>query len=156
VEGIIDEVISKDSSFYSRYLIGKARHVMHKARQKELAPYHLSPQQVQILFNLYILHKTTLAELARYSNRGINTLSDQMTMLEKGGLVKKVRETPKSTLLSFELTEKGLNTYNHTNERKKADKEIMSVLSEEERQQLISLLKKVIDKAEEYDSTKSA
>jgi len=45
--------------------------------------------------------------MARYTDREINTLSMQMMRMEKDGLVRKTRETPKSTLLSFEMTEKG-------------------------------------------------
>jgi DNA-binding MarR family transcriptional regulator len=70
--------------------------------------------------------------------------------LIKEGLLKKIRETPKSTLLSFELTEKGFDAFNFSNDRIKADREIMSVLSEEERQQLISMLNKIITKAETH------
>ena len=132
MKGIIEQVISQDSSFYSRYLIGAAKHSMEMATRRVLAPYHISPQQAQILFIIYNLHKTTLAEVAKHTARGINTISNQMTAMEKEGLVNKIRETPKSTLLSFELTAKGVNAYNNSNKRIKADRTIMSVLSEEE------------------------
>jgi DNA-binding MarR family transcriptional regulator len=51
--------------------------------------------------------------------------------------------------LRFELTEKGLDIYNKSKNRK-VDKAIMLALSKEEREQLISLLKKIISKAEKY------
>jgi DNA-binding MarR family transcriptional regulator len=146
----MEERSSRDSHLYARLLLGRARHLMLNARRKELAPYQISPRQAYILFILYNLdHKATLTELARYSDRGINTLSMQMTRMEKDGLVKKFRETPKSTLLSFELTEKGINTYNRS-KIMKSDKAIMSIFSEEERQQLISMLLRIIAKAEKY------
>jgi len=144
------EIASKDSSIYTRLLMGRARHLMLNARQKEVAPYHVSPQQAYLLFILQSLgHKATLSELAGYINRGINTLSMELTKMEKDGLVKKTRETPKSTLLTIELTEKGLETYKKTN-KLKTDIAIMSVLSEEERQKLISMLNKIIIKAGTY------
>ena len=117
---------------------------MVMARRKELAPYHISPQQAHILLMLHELgRKSTLRELANYAERGINTLSEQMTNLENDGLVEKNRETPKSTLLSFGLTKKGIELCDCISEMR-ADEEIMSVLSEEERQQLISILKKIL------------
>jgi DNA-binding MarR family transcriptional regulator len=123
---------------------------MLNARQKELSPYHLSSRQAYILFLLYHLgQRATLATLAKDGDREINTISLQMTTLEKDGLVKKIREVPKSRLLRFELTEKGLDIYNKSKNRK-VDKAIMSTLSKEEREQLISLLKKIISKAEKY------
>jgi DNA-binding MarR family transcriptional regulator len=105
---------------------------MNRARQKELRPFDISPRQATILFIL---------------NRQINTLSQQITRMEKNGLVRKVRETPKSALISFELTEKGTEIYNKSVETSSVE-QIMSVLTEEERQQLISLLKKIAAAAE--------
>ena len=146
----MDEITAKDSSLYARLLLGRARHLMVKARQKELTPYHISPRQANVLFILYNLgHKATLSELAKHTDRENNTLSIQMTRMERDGIVKKVRETPKSTLISFELTEKGIDTYNFV-KISKTIKDIMSVLSEEERQMLIAILKKIIKKAGKY------
>src|SRR5271157_3841072 len=117
----LEEILSQDKKFYARYLIGKARHALLKVRRKELAPYQISPRQAQTIFDLFNLKKATLAELAKHSNRGINTLSNQMALLEKDGLVKKTRETPKSTLLTFELTEKGSNVYRSSFTHNRAD-----------------------------------
>ena len=146
----MDEITAKDSSLYARLLLGRARHLMVKARQKELAPCHISPRQANVLFVLYNLgHKATLSELAKHTDREKNTLSIQMTRMERDGIVKKFRETPKSTLISFELTEKGIEIYEFA-KQSKSIKEIMSVLSEEDRQILIALLKKIIKKAGKY------
>jgi len=146
------EIASHNSSVYARLLMGRARHLMLNARQKEVAPYHISPQQAYLLFVIQKLdHKATLSELARYMGKGINTLSMELTRMEKDGLVKKNRDTPKSTLLTIEVTGKGLETYKNTN-KLKSDKTIMSVLSEEERQLLIALLNKIIGKAQQYQN----
>ena len=141
---------TKGSILYSRHLIGKTRHMMFKARQKELAPYHIFPQQAHVLILLRDLgRKVTLTELANFTERKVCTLSEQLIKMEKDGLVKKTRETPKSNLVNFELTQKGLSLYDCC-KKMRAQKAIMSALSEEERQQLISLLKKLIKKAEKY------
>ena len=146
---IIEQTISENSCNYGRYLMGEARHLMLQTRKKELAQYHITPQQSYIICIIYTLHKTTLTELARVTNRGINTLSSEMSTMERDGLVKKTREKPKSTLLSFELTEKGIKVYKNSN-KGKATIKIMSIFTEEERQQLISMLLKIIDKAKKY------
>jgi len=144
------EIASRDSGAYARLLIGRARHLMLNARQNKVAPYHISPQQAYLLFILQSLgHKATLSELAGYIDRGIKTLSMELTRMEKDGLVKKTRTTPKSTLLTIELTEKGFEIYKNTNNFK-SDKAIMSFLSEEECQKLISMLNKIIIKAGTY------
>lgn len=141
---------SKNNILYSRIMLGKARDLLVKARQKELAPFNISPQQAHILFILYLLgNKATIAELASHSDRELNTLSIQTTRMEKDGLIRKVREKPKSNHLRIELTAKGLKVYKNT-EKIKSIKMIMSVLSKEERQQLVSLLEKIVGSAEKY------
>ena len=148
----LEEKTAEDSSIFSRYLIGRLRHLMFNARLKELAPYHISPRQSTIIFILYTLgHKATLSELAKRTDRKMSTLSIQLVRMEKDGLVKKAREVPKSAQKSIELTEKGVDLYKKSYDMKSV-KEIMSILSEEERQQLISLLRKVISKAEKYQT----
>ena len=146
-----EKIISKNTRLYARSLIGRVRHLMWNVRKKELAPYHISPQQANILFIIYYLgRKATVGEVTRYSERAINTISKQMSIMEKDGLLKSVREVPKSNLLKFELTEKGLLTFKNSN-KLIADKKIMSVLSEGERKQLISLLKRIISETEKYE-----
>jgi len=151
----IDDILSKNSSVYARHLLGQARHLMFWARQKELTQYDILPRQAYILFLLYNLsHQPTLAELSNYTGREIGTLSIQLTRMEKDGLVKKLRENARSVLLKYELTEKGISAYKISN-KTKSEKKIMSVLSEEERQQFISTLKKIINNAERYKKRES-
>ena len=146
----IDKLMSQDSSVYARYLIGRVSHKMFWAQQKEMAQNHITPRQAYVLFVLANLgHTATLAELSKYTERGVSNISIQLTRMEKDGLVKKTRETPKSALLKFELTEKGSNLEKRCN-IKTSDKTIMSVLSEEERQQLISMMNKLRNKAIKY------
>ena len=143
----IDKLMSQDSSVYARYLIGRVSHKMFWAQQKEMAQHRITPRQAYVLFVLANLgHMATLAELSKYTERGVSNISIQLTRMEKDGLVKKTHE---SALLKFELTEKGSNLEKRCN-IKTSDKTIMSVLSEEERQQLISMMNKLRNKAIKY------
>jgi len=66
------KIASRNSGVCARLLTGRARHLMLNARQKEVAPQLVFPQQAYLLFILFSLkHKATLAELERYLNRGI-------------------------------------------------------------------------------------
>ena len=61
------EIVSRNSCIYARLLMGRARHVMLNARQKEVSPYHISPQQAYLLFILHSVgHKATLPELGAW------------------------------------------------------------------------------------------
>jgi DNA-binding MarR family transcriptional regulator len=146
----MEEKISSNIERYAWLLVGRARHIMLKARQKELAPYEISPQQAHVIDALYYLgQKATLAELAKDSDRGIASISALLTRLEKDGLVNKSRENRKSVLKKFDLTEKGTNAQEIISKRLSIHK-IMSVLSEEELRQLISVLQKIISSSEKY------
>lgn len=146
-ENVIEELYAMDDSLYVRVLLGRARRYMFKARELELAPFGVSPEQAFILFILHNLdHKATLAELASLTERGINTTSFHMIRMVKEGLVKKTREDRKTTLLKFELTEKGIIIFNNSS-KMESDRKIMSIFSNEERSQLISMLQRIINKA---------
>ena len=146
----LDEITAKDSKLYSRILISRVRDLMLDIRQDELAPYDISPRQAYILEILFKLgHKATLTQLAKYNEREANTISVQMTKMEKEGLVRKVRKSSKSTLLIYELTQKGLDTYQQT-KKQTSEKAIMSALSESERQEFMALLNKILAKANKY------
>lgn len=140
------ELVQPNANMYLRYLIGRARHYIITIRQKQLKPYHISPRQTNVLYYLYNFgNNMTLADLAKRMDRGINTISIQMSRMEKDGLITKIRAIPKSNQLYFQLTEKGVNLYKNINYESSVD-EIMSVLSEEERQQMILGLEKIINK----------
>jgi DNA-binding MarR family transcriptional regulator len=69
--------------------------------------------------------------------------------MERDGLVTKTRENRKSVLKKFDLTEKGVIAHENC-AKKNSIKKIMSVLSEEELQQLILLMKRLSSEAEKY------
>jgi len=146
----MERIVPRESNEYLRYLIIRAGFFLIRTRRLELARYHISPHQVYLLSILYTLGRgTTLKELSWQTDRKINTLSVNMTKMERLGLVKKVRPTPNSIHLSYELEEKGIETHLKC-QKPKAIKEIMSVLSEEENQQLKLILGKIVNKAEKY------
>lgn len=146
----LDEIDAKNSKLYSRILVTRVRDLMLDIRQDELVPYNVSPRQAYILEILFKLgHRATLTQLAHYNEREANTISVQMTKMEKEGLVRKVRKSSKTTLLIYELTEKGLKSYQQT-KKQTSEKVIMSTLSEEERQVLMALLNKILVKAKKY------
>ena len=65
--------------------------------------------------------------------------------MEKQGLVNKIRNSDKKNEVILTLTEKGEQAHRQSLKRESI-KEIMSCLSEEERQQLDSSLEKLTDK----------
>jgi DNA-binding MarR family transcriptional regulator len=74
-----------------------------------------------------------------------------MVSMEKDGLVIRTKAVAKSRLLKIELTEKGRNLANISGKSAAMDK-IISVLGDEERQQLYSLLNRMLIAINEYNS----
>jgi DNA-binding MarR family transcriptional regulator len=119
-------------------------------RQKELSPYNIPPRQLRMLSIIHDLGtKVTLSAIAEKVERKVSVISQQTKNMEKYGLIKRVKDTPRSRLLKIELTAKGLGMIKFDRKSEAMD-EIMSVLNEEERNQLHSLLDRLLTKLNEY------
>ena len=104
-------------------------------------------RQFQVLRTIQDLgSKATLVEVAKLVEREVHVISRQTVLMEKDGLIKRNRITPKSNLLKLELTEKGLKMINAGKPSKSIDT-IFSFLTEDDRQQMISILNRMINEA---------
>ena len=133
-------------------LMGKIHHKRILLRQRELSEYNIPTRQ------LYMLHlirdlgaKTTISEIAKIVERKSDVISRQMISMEKDGLIKRTKAAPKSRLLKIELTDKGIELAKISGKSKVMDK-IISVLKPEERQQLYSLLNRMLVELNKYPS----
>ena len=97
----------KESTFELWRLIGRANHSIFTHRQKELRQHHIPVPQLWVLIAIKELGATaTLNEVAKAVERKPNVISLQTAIMEKDGLIKRLKNTPKSTLLKLELTRK--------------------------------------------------
>lgn len=146
----MDKLIpTTDPNYYLWLLLGTTKRLMTKARQKELSRHHITTRRSYVLYIInYLGEKATLSQISKYSFREVHTIFGILSRMEKDGLIKKIRAMPKSRRIRFEITDKGFRAYDISRKRK-AINTIMSVLSEEERQQLSSILDKLIVKAQE-------
>jgi DNA-binding MarR family transcriptional regulator len=134
-------------------LLANTRHAMLRARQKELALYDISVRQAYVLRVIHDLgDKATLRDVSKHVFRAVNSISTQITGMEKKGLLKKIRDIPGTNKLRFEITDKGLRVYELITKRASIYA-IMSVLSEEERQELRFYLDRLLSKSQEMLSS---
>lgn len=146
------ERTSSVSNFDLWLLIAQIHHLMVLIRQRELSPYHIPPQQLQVLRIIQAIgSRATLAEIAKQAERKVDVISRQAVGMEKDGLIQRIKDTPKSRLLRIELTKKGLDLINICGGSKEIDG-ILSFLNKEERQQLWSILSKMFIKLKEHAS----
>ena len=133
-------------------LMGKIHHKRMLLRQKELKEYNIPTRQLYMLQAIRDLgSKTTISEIAKTVEREVESISRQMVSMEKDGLIKRTRVSPKSRLLKIELTEKGSQLAKISGKSKAMDK-IISVLNTEEQQKLYSLLNRMLIAINEYAS----
>jgi len=118
-----------------------------KAREKELSEYGISAIQARVLFVIKAIgNKATPTEISRWLLREPNTVSSLLTRMEKEGLVSKTKNTGKKKQVYVTLTEKGERAYD-CSVKNQAYSDVLSCLSEEERQKLELSLRKIQEKA---------
>jgi len=141
---------SSISDFDLWSITDKTHHQIFLIRQRELSPYHIASQQLYILRNIQALgSKATVSKIAKEIDREIGVVSRQTVVLEKDGLVKRIKDAPKSRRLRIELTKKGLDMLRIPRESKPIGA-IFAVLTQDERRQMYSILNKMFIKSKEY------
>ena len=139
-----------ESNFELWLSFGKAHHSVELARQKELNQYGIPHRQTHVLRTIKDLGtNATLAEIAKAVDRKPHVISSQTITMEKDGLIKRIRATPKSSLLRIELTEKGLQMIKSARNSKSFD-DIFSFLTEKDRLQMKANFDQMAINAEKY------
>jgi DNA-binding MarR family transcriptional regulator len=125
------------------YLIAETRQQMSNALKKDFARYNMSPRQSYILRTIQELGEdATLKNLSERTYREPNSVSVQVSALEKKGFIKKSRDKYGTNLIRIEVTQKGSDFIEYANKFTTMRK-ILSVISEEEAQQLMPYLLKL-------------
>lgn len=130
-------------------LIAEIHHGVFLVRQRELRPFGIAPQQLQILRTIQDLGADArLFEIAKRAERKLDVISRQSAIMEYDGLIKRTKDKPKSRLLKLELTEKGREMLKISSESKSLDA-AWSFLTAKERLSLYSELKQLLSKINE-------
>lgn len=128
-------------------LLNQTTETIFRARQKELQQYNVSTSQGAVLFITKALgEKATISEISRWLLRKPHTISEMIYRMGKKGLVKKSKVPNLKTAVRVELTPKGLEMYQKSKKRQ-SFQNILSCLSMDERQQMISYLQRLKDSA---------
>lgn len=143
----MDNLLSSDYELALWSLIARTRHTLLTTRQRELAANNITPGQAFIIDIVHRLgNEATVKAIATHAFRENHSISEQANRIEQKGLLKKIRDVPGSTVVRFELTEKGREAHELI-KRRHSIHDIVSVLSAEEYQTMIECLTKLINKA---------
>ena len=140
--------MAKESLPLSNYelwlLIARIHHDVILVRHRELSPFGIPPQQLQVLRTIQALGPdATLTNIAREIERKSDVISRQAVTMEKDGLIKRTLISPKSRLLRIELTGKGKEMLEISKESKAIDA-IWSDLTDSDRLQVSLILNKMM------------
>ena len=136
-----------DEDYQLWVLLQQARHTVFRVREKELRRYGITSMESAVLFILKAIDgEATPSEIARWLLRERHTVSSLLSRMEGEGLVSKTEHSLGKGMVRVSLTKKGEQAYEHCAKRD-AIRQMMSALSEEERQLLRSCLEKLRDRA---------
>ena len=139
--------LATDHDYNLWVLLRQTRDAIIKARARELQQYGISSIQAAVLFTIQAIgDSATPAEISRRLIREPHSVSELLSRMEREGLIKRVKDLPRKNQVRVLITDKGRQAYEQSTERE-AIHRIMSVLSEEEHQQLRSCLEKLRDEA---------
>ena len=127
-------------------LLSRTRNAMWKARQFELDKYNISVVQAATLMVIYAFAgQATPSDIARWIFQEPHSISELISRMEKIGLVKKVRDPIKKRRVRISLTDKGKEIYLSKSSKTEMMYKVISCLSHEEREQLGSILQKLLN-----------
>ena len=135
--------MGSESEFNLYKMLHDSALLASKVRQKELKKYNISTSQSAIL-DCVVSSKNNASpsQISRWLFREAQSISMILNRMEKSGLIKRTRNSKRKNLISISLTNKGRKIHNLTSQ-KTSIKRMMSVLSKEERKQLILCLEKL-------------
>jgi DNA-binding MarR family transcriptional regulator len=135
-----------DEYFVLWVMIAQTKDALLKARQRDYAQYEINNERRAVLWIIQNNGgQATPVEIARQLFRELHSVTEMLNRMAKEGLVKKYKSSGKSKTVA-RLTRKGLDVFNQSLHNE-TDKRIFSILSKNEREQLMSCLWKVRNKA---------
>jgi MarR family 2-MHQ and catechol resistance regulon transcriptional repressor len=127
---------------------------INKLRQKELEPYGISPEQSGILALLGSRQESpTPADISRWMFRERSSVTIILNRMVAKGLVKKTTDPVKKNRVRISLTKKGKEVLEQVKRQGACIDRIMSNLTDEQRAQLHTCLKILLEKASAKAST---
>jgi DNA-binding MarR family transcriptional regulator len=130
-------------------LISKINHSMVLIRKRELAEFGIAPRQLYVLHVIHALGPlATTSTVAWEVDREVHVINKLLIKLEQDGLIKRAKNSPKSQLLSVELTDKGLEMIKLSPQSLSIE-EILQFLSPEDYNHLEITLNSILTKLDE-------
>jgi DNA-binding MarR family transcriptional regulator len=136
-----------DSDYNIWVLLHQTTKAVNMARGKELSQFGIRPMQAAVLVIIKAIgNKATPSEISRWLFRRPHTVSSILARMESEGLIRRVNDLKRKNMVRVVLTKKGQQTIDQA-KRRETIHDVMSILSSEERQQLVSCLDKLLNRS---------
>jgi DNA-binding MarR family transcriptional regulator len=136
-----------DQNYNLWVVLHQTRDTIFKLRERELREYGITPEQAATLFVVKTLGGgVTPSEISKWILREHHSISTLAKNMERKGLVRRTKGKLNKSRIHIYLTVKGEKAFSNSLKRESI-KEVMSSISEEEREQLYSTLQKLRNKA---------
>jgi DNA-binding MarR family transcriptional regulator len=143
----MQEVQPVDQDYNLWVLLNQVQTLILNARDTELMEYGTTAMQAAVMFITNAVgDATTPAEISRWLLRKPASISGLLDRMERTGLVERAKDLPRRNWVRVKITKRGQQAYKQSLKRKPIH-QIMSCLSEEEREQLVSILVKLRTRA---------
>ncbi len=141
-----DEKPNLDEYYHLWLLLAQTRAAIYKVRHKEVGQY-LHPNQAAALVSIWALNgQVTPAALSRRLFLEPHTVSELIIRMQKKGLVTKKRDKERGTVVRIFITKKGQEVCRRVMGQDLI-RQIMSRLSDEQREQLHTCLEILFNEA---------
>ncbi len=128
-------------------LLRRTARAIAKTREHELGKYGFTPDEAVVIFTVIRQRgKATAASIARELLLEPNSISEQLTRMEKDGFVRRVRDTENRNRVSIEITDKGFEIYRKSASRR-STRDVMSSLTSAEIRTMWQLLARLRERA---------
>lgn len=138
--------IIEDEYFKLWVLIAQAKDAILAVREREYYQYNVRNERRAVIMSIVALGgEATPIEISRLLFRKINSVSEMLTRMEEQGLIERVKHSGRSKA-AVRLTDKGYETYQQSF-KNRSDKNIFSVLTKKQRENLAASLQTIRDEA---------
>lgn len=145
-----------DPARRAAYTFHQVHESLNKLEDKMHRNLGITTQQFGVLAAIKsILPPATPTAIAEWLDRNTNSVTLILDRMEKDGLVSRIRDLDDRRSLRLEIKEKGIKSFGEGIERhRELYKELMSCLSQDEIQELVRLIDKVLEKTFEMRQLK--
>jgi DNA-binding MarR family transcriptional regulator len=137
-----EENLGNDIDYQLWIMLDHLRYMIFKARRKELARHHITPEQAEILYNLGRINSLTINKLVEYTQHEHHSISTLINRMVNNGLVRKARIPGKGKTLHISITEKGQELRGIMSRDSFGN--IFTCLSVEDKQEMIAYMSRLL------------